>query len=98
MKNLIQVHDVSYDTLLNDIHYAIAKCLSEQSSKSEGQKLLTRKQLREKYSISYSTISRYMNQGLLIPYRIGGKVFFDQSQVEKAISPKIGSWGDGMPF
>lgn len=85
---LMQIQDVSFEELLLAIKDIVQKCISDQSVKSSPP-LLTRKELKLKYGLSYSTISRYISRGLLVPNRIGGKVFFEQEQIDQAIKKQI---------
>jgi excisionase family DNA binding protein len=44
---------------------------------------LTRRQIKEEYSVSYPTIHRAMNDGKLSFYRVGGRVMYKETDVQK---------------
>jgi excisionase family DNA binding protein len=50
--------------------------------------VLTRKELKELFSISYPTILKYEKKGLLQGYRLGNRILFKRSEVENALSPR----------
>lgn len=81
--------EINFNDFLKELNVEISKCLVEHLRRSDDNELLTRKQLRQKYGLSYSTIHRYMTRGILRPNRIGGKVFFDKKQIESSISQKV---------
>lgn len=85
----IQIESVTLEDFLNSISLEISKCLLEHAKRSDCIELLTRKQLRDKFGLSYSTIHRYVSKGILTPRRIGGKVFFDSKHITQVISNKI---------
>jgi len=86
---MIQVQEVSVEELVLSISKEVSIFILNHLSKAQEPILLNRRQLKENYGFSYSTISRYVSKGLLTPKRIGGKVFFDKHQVEASIKYKI---------
>lgn len=46
---------------------------------------LTRKEVKEKYRISYPTLHKLVNTGKLKAYKIGGRVLFKKSEVESSM-------------
>ncbi len=82
--------DFNSEELLLAIRSEVSKCISEHLARPEENALLTRRQLKNKYGLSYSTIHRYVSKGILIPSRIGGKVYFDQKQINETIIRQIG--------
>ncbi len=84
----IQIESVTVDELLHAIDKLVEKRLSALIASKDTARLLTRKQINDKYGISFSTIHRYVTRGILIPKRIGGKVYFDYAAILDAI--KVG--------
>ncbi|UBM62783.1 helix-turn-helix domain-containing protein [Candidatus Sulfidibacterium hydrothermale] len=62
----------------------------EQRIKAENKpdKLLTRQQVSETLDVSLSTLWHWEKKGILVPLKIGSKVRYRQSDVEKAITKK----------
>ncbi len=67
----------------------IAKiALDKNGDKSESSTLLTRKQVREQYKISYSTIGRLMQNGGFTFIKEGRKTLFKRSDVDNYFESK----------
>lgn len=49
-------------------------------------KWLTKKEAMQYLKISQRTIENYFNQGVLVAYRLGGKIFLDKNQIDQTIS------------
>ena len=49
-------------------------------------KWLAKKEAMNYLSVSQRTIENYVNQGFLCAYRLGGKIFFDQNEIDEKIS------------
>ncbi len=81
----IQIESVTLDELLHAIDQLVEKRLSSLIVYKDTARLLTRKQIKDQFGISFSTIHRYVTRGILIPKRIGGKVYFDQEAILDAI-------------
>jgi predicted DNA-binding transcriptional regulator AlpA len=81
----IQIESVSFDELLHAIDKLIETRLESLIGFKEPARLLTRKQIKDQYGISFSTIHRYVTRGFLVPKRLGGKVYFDQESINKAM-------------
>jgi len=48
---------------------------------------LTRQQVKEKLHVSFPTLNRFDKEGILTAHKIGGRVLYLWSDVEKAINP-----------
>ena len=59
--------------------------LSAPTSEPKTAKKLTRKEVAEMLHISLPTLHSYINKGLVIPQKIGGRVLFDAVEVEQAM-------------
>ncbi len=88
MKTL-QIEGVTLDDFLQAISSEFSKCLLEHARSFDSSELLTRKQVRDKFGLSYSTIHRHVVNGILTPSRIGSKVYFDSQSLTKSIRPKV---------
>jgi len=82
----IQIESVTLEELLHAIDQLVEKRLSSHIVYKDTARLLTRQQIKDQFGISLSTIHRYVTRGILIPKRIGGKVYFDQEAILDAIN------------
>lgn len=57
------------------------------SDSKPNKEYLTRKETREMLSISYPTLSDWVNKGILKAHRIESRVYFLRSDVEQAFQP-----------
>ena len=62
----------------------ILKQIPQEQKKEE---YLTRKQVSLLFQIPYSTLYNWIKKGKLKPYGIGNRVYFLQSDIEKALTP-----------
>lgn len=72
----------------NDIRKIVAETIRETKSEkkeSERPEYLTRQQVKEQLHLSYPTLNRFNKEGILIARKIGGRVLYLRSDVEKAI-------------
>jgi len=81
----IKIESVTLDDLLHAIDKLIGKRLSALIVYKDTARLLTREQIKDQFGISLSTIHRYVIRGILIPKRIGGKVYFNLESILKAM-------------
>lgn len=49
--------------------------------------LLTRQQVAEMFSIDLSTVHNWTKKRKLIPYGMGGRIYYKRSEIEQAIIP-----------
>jgi excisionase family DNA binding protein len=62
--------------------------MKEQSLSIAGEKYLTRSQIANAFSVNIATVSDWINQGVLKPYRMGKRlIYFKESEVSKALTP-----------
>lgn len=53
-----------------------------------GEKYLTRNQIAEAFSVRTETVSEWINQKVLKPYRLGKRrIYFKESEVIEALKP-----------
>lgn len=53
-----------------------------------GEKYLTRIQVANIFSVNIATVSEWINQGILRPYRMGKRrIYFKESEVCEALKP-----------
>jgi len=67
---LEQIIDVKLNNALNNLH--------------KGEELVSRKKLKERLGIAYSTLDDYTQKGIFKSYRIGGRIFFKWSEIVDA--------------
>jgi len=51
---------------------------------NKGEELLSRKQVKERLGISYSTLNEYSKSGILTHYRIGSRIYYKWSEIVSA--------------
>lgn len=72
----------------NDIRKIVAETIREtkpEKKESERPEYLTRQQVKEQLHLSYPTLNRFNREGILTARKIGGRVLYLWSDVEKAI-------------
>ena len=83
------------------IHYSVSEFQSDlkkivadaiRETKPESKEIikseyLTRQQVKEKLHVSFPTLNRFDKEGILTAHKIGGRVLYLWSDVEKAINP-----------
>ena len=82
----IQIESITLRELLHAIDKLVEKRLSLLILRRDKARLITRKQVKDQFGISFSTIHRYVTRGILIPKRIGGKVYFDLESILNTIT------------
>lgn len=50
-------------------------------------KLLTRQEVADLFKVNVTTIYNWTKKGKLMPYGIGGRIYFKQSELEDALVP-----------
>jgi hypothetical protein len=74
----------------NDIRKIVADAIREtksQSKEPERPEYLTRQQAKEELHVSFPTLNRFDKEGILTARKIGGRVLYLRSDIEKAINP-----------
>ena len=74
----------------SDIRKIVAEAIQEHKnqSKEPGRpEYLTRQQAKEELHVSFPTLNRFDKEGILAARKIGGRVLYLRSDVEKAINP-----------
>lgn len=79
----IQLTQLSLDDLKNILDEVISEHLKD-VKKEQPDQLFTRKELAERLSISLPTLHKYSQQGILISYKIGNRIYYRWSEVLKA--------------
>lgn len=49
---------------------------------------LTRKEVKQEFSISYPTILKYEREGILKGYRLGHRILFKYEEIEEALTER----------
>jgi len=55
---------------------------------NETKSLLTRKEVAEKMRVSYPTLKRWADNGLISSIKIGGTIRYKLTDIEKLLNPK----------
>lgn len=74
----------------SDLKKIVADAIREHKPKSKEPirpEYLTRQQVKEKLHVSFPTLNRFDKEGILTAHKIGGRVLYLWSDVEKAINP-----------
>lgn len=74
----------------NEIKKIVTDAIREhfpQSKEPIRPEYLTRQQVKEKLHVSFPTLNRFDKEGILTAHKIGGRVLYLWSDVEKAINP-----------
>lgn len=71
--------------IINSEINEVLKRFNLNSSPSDSEKLLSRKEAAFKLNISLATLDSYTKQGLIQSYIIGRRVLFKESEIEKSL-------------
>lgn len=82
MTTIIQVNQDDLRTVLGEIVFGIINESREERKQKENCELLTPKNVRERLSVSSSTLWRWEKEKYLTPVRVGGKVFYRFSDIQ----------------
>jgi len=88
-QNVTQVHHTSKDELIYTIIKGVEEKLNEFEKNFQPKEptlWLTKKEVSNILSISIVTIDDWSKKGILNPYRIGNRIRFRKSDVEKALT------------
>lgn len=83
---ILQVEQISSNTLLNEVERLLDKKLAAITSPpaSETDEFITRQNVADMFKISLPTVHAWMNAGILKPYKIANKTRFLRSEVVAA--------------
>lgn len=76
----------------NDIRKIVAEAIRETKPESKEPirpEYLTRQQVKEKLHVSFPTLNRFDKEGILTARKIGGRVLYLWSDVEKAMNQNL---------
>ncbi|MDO3425971.1 helix-turn-helix domain-containing protein [Chryseobacterium sp. APV1] len=82
--NTLQLVQVPKDELITEIEKVVIKVLEafNMGKQTEKEKeLLTRKEVMELLDVTYSTLFNWNKKKILIPRKIGHKVYYDRKEV-----------------
>lgn len=77
------------DEFQRDLKKIVSEAIREQNPKKKEtseSEYITRKEVSEKLHISFPTLNRLHREGILVSNKIGGRVLYLWSDVEKAIN------------
>jgi excisionase family DNA binding protein len=49
--------------------------------------LLTREEARDLLKITFPTLRKWTNEGLLVAYQLGGKIYYKRHEILEALAP-----------
>jgi len=76
----IQIHQLSLGEF-RDLLTEIFSAHLNKAGKKPDEQLITRKELAKRLGISYPTIQKYSELGILEPRKLGGRIFFLWSEI-----------------
>lgn len=82
MHNIVQLNQEDLRTVLTEIVFDIINENREERKQKDNCELLTPKNVRERLSVSSSTLWRWEKEKYLTPVRVGGKVFYRSSDIQ----------------
>lgn len=82
MYNIVQLNQEDLRTVLTEIVFGVLNESQESRKQNENCELLTPKNVRERLSVSSSTLWRWEKEKYLTPVRVGGKVFYRSSDIQ----------------
>lgn len=89
MSNELSIIQISQNQLTEIINSAIDKAIAKHSPKTKQERqLLTPTEFRTKLDISRATEHNWKKQGIINPLRIGGKIYYSHSEVERILKEK----------
>jgi len=71
--------------LIEAIDYAITKAKAEFSEESKPERLLNRNETSKKLGVDPSTMYRWNKSGYLTPVRVGARVMYRESDIERIL-------------
>lgn len=84
----ILLNSITHEELQNQFSQEIKKHFNDLKGHLQLQKptdYLTRQQVADMLSVDLSTVHNWTNQGKLIPYGIGRRVYFKRSEIDNAL-------------
>ncbi|WP_312922942.1 helix-turn-helix domain-containing protein [Empedobacter brevis] len=85
LQNQISLLNISKDDLFDLMVEAAKSAKDTISSKEESNELLTRQETSKLLNINSTTLWRWTNSKKLVPYGIGGRVYYKRSEVLEAV-------------
>ena len=88
MEKQIQFISTSPDALVNLIDETVRRQLEELKKNfqpKEPTEYLTRQAVSKMFSIDLSTVHNWTKKGKLIPYGLGGRIYYKRSEIESAL-------------
>jgi excisionase family DNA binding protein len=91
-KSVLQIENIQAETLalmFDNFKNEIIKEIKN-NNPSPTAEYLTRKDVAKLFGVSLVTVHNWMNEGLLIPYKIANRTRFKRSEVESSLERKDG--------
>jgi len=81
--NTVQLVNVPKEELITEIEKVIIKVLEalKFGQPEKEKELLTRKEVMELLGVTYSTLFNWNNKKILVPRKIGHRVYYDRKEV-----------------
>jgi hypothetical protein len=78
---------IELETLKQVVNEAVAEAISKQQPKTDEEPhYLTRNELASMLHVTLVTLWGYQKKGILIPKKIGNRILYDKSEVNKALA------------
>jgi len=89
MQTTIQLQNVDYTQLLDDLETRIEAAINRKPIAKEDEKFLSPIQAARMFGVSVVTIHAWANDGLITRYKLGVKTYFKLSELVRAAKPVI---------
>jgi excisionase family DNA binding protein len=86
MENVIQVHGMTKDELLNDFSRLIDQKLNQLQKSNNTPKKHSIKELSKYCGVSQNTVRNWIAEGKVKAERLGGRIFITEEEFQKALS------------
>lgn len=83
MEQQVVLTSLPLDKMLDAFRGVVKEMMDSREQRSEI--IYTRKEVAQKFQISLVTLHQWTIQGLIEAYRVGGRVYYKQEAVEKAL-------------
>ena len=91
MNNIVQIEQMNAALIMERferIENALAELTKSKANDKGGDDLLTREEVAKLLNISLMTVHAWTNEGVLIAYKIGRRVYYKRQEVENALTRK----------
>lgn len=85
---------IEIETLKKIVGEAVADAISKHQPKTDEPQYITRNELANQLRVTLVTLWGWDKKGLLIPHKIGNRVLYEKTEVEKSLATgKLSKYG-----